>query len=217
METHEKQRVIVYVDGFNFYYGLKSSPRWKKYYWLDIVKLFESFMRPNQELVAVKYFSARTNDLEQSRRQNAFFQANQENPKFHLVLGKYLKKSITCFNCGNIIHTHEEKETDVRIATQIVADAYEKNCDVAIVVSADSDMIPAIEIATQARQSVFVYFPPNQYSSNLATKSIVPPVRLERYEKRFRESLFPDTVHLSLPDYDLSIPQRWKLHQTPKR
>ena len=54
METHEKQRVIVYVDGFNFYYGLKSSARWKKYYWLDIVKLFESFMRPNQELVAVK-------------------------------------------------------------------------------------------------------------------------------------------------------------------
>jgi hypothetical protein len=183
MEIHEKHRVIVYVDGFNFYYGLKSSVRWKKYYWLDIVKLFESFMRPNQELVAVKYFSARTNDLEQSRRQNAFFQANQENPKFHLVLGKYLKKSITCFNCGNIIHTHEEKETDVRIATQIVADAYEKNCDVAIVVSADSDMIPAIEIATQARQRVFVYFPPNQYSSNLASISISHPIHLERYEK----------------------------------
>lgn len=85
METHEKQRVIVYVDGFNFYYGLKSSARWKKYYWLDIVKLFESFMRPNQELVAVKYFSARTNDLEQSRRQNAFFQANQENPNLGIV------------------------------------------------------------------------------------------------------------------------------------
>ena len=45
----------------------------------------------------------------------------------------------------------------IRIATQIVADAYQKNCDVAIVVSADSDMIPAIELATQARQKVFVY------------------------------------------------------------
>ena len=44
--------------------------------------------------------------------------------KFKLILGKYLQKSITCFRCGNIIHTHEEKETDVRIATQIVADAY---------------------------------------------------------------------------------------------
>lgn len=126
METEEKQRVIVYIDGFNFYYGLKSTTRWRKYYWLDIVKLFESFMRPNQELIAVKYFSARPDDIEQSRRQNAFFQANKENPKFRLILGKYLKKEITCFKCGNVIHTHEEKETDVRIATQIVADAYRK-------------------------------------------------------------------------------------------
>ena len=64
METEEKQRVIVYIDGFNFYYGLKSTTRWRKYYWLDIVKLFESFMRPNQELIAVKYFSARPDDIE---------------------------------------------------------------------------------------------------------------------------------------------------------
>lgn len=36
----DKQRVIVYIDGFNFYYGLKKDARWKKYYWLDIVKLY---------------------------------------------------------------------------------------------------------------------------------------------------------------------------------
>lgn len=183
MEAEEKQRVIVYIDGFNFYYGLKFTARWRKYYWLDVVKLFESFMRPNQELIAVKYFSAKPDDIEQSRRQNAFFQANKENPKFRLILGKYLKKEITCFKCKNVIHTYEEKETDVRIATQIVADAYQKNCDVAIVVSADSDMVPAIELATQARQKVFVYFPPNQYSSNLASMGIGQPTHLKRYEK----------------------------------
>ena len=49
IEAEEKQRVIVYIDGFNFYYGLKFTARWRKYYWLDVVKLFESFMRPNQE------------------------------------------------------------------------------------------------------------------------------------------------------------------------
>lgn len=212
----ERKRVIVYIDGFNFYYGLKFSQHWQRYYWLDIVKLFESFMRPDQELIAVKYFSAKSTDVEQSQRQNAFFQANKENPKFYLILGKYLKKKITCFNCGNIIHTHEEKETDVRIATQIVADAYERNCDIAIVVSADSDMIPAIELATQARQKVFVYFPPNQYSSNLASMGIGKPILLNRYESRFRNSLLPDTIHLSSVDYDLKIPDKWKIYQTRK-
>ena len=137
----EKQRVIVYVDGFNFYYGLKDNS-WRKFYWLDLVKFFERFVRPDQELVKVKYFSAKPNDIDKSRRQNAFFQANQENPKFELILGKYLHKTITCHNCGYVINTYEEKETDVRIATQIVADALKKQCDIAIIVSADSDMVP---------------------------------------------------------------------------
>lgn len=206
----QKQKVIVYIDGFNFYYGLKYNAKWKQYYWIDVVKLFEKFMRPNQELVAVKYFSARTGDAEKSLRQNAFFQANKENPKFKLMLGKYLRKEIKCFKCGNIIHTYEEKESDVRIATQIVADAYKKNCDISIIVSADSDMIPAVELAIEAKQRVFIYFPPNQYSSNLSAMSNGNPIHLKRYESRFKQALLPETVHLSEADYDLSIPRKWR-------
>ena len=141
-----KQRVIVYIDGFNFFYGLRSERRWKRYYWLDVVKLFEMFMRPNQELVAVKCFSARPDNPEKNARQYAFFQANKENPKFQLILGKFLSKEITCRKCGNIIHTFEEKETDSRVVTQILTDVFEKKCDISIVVSADIDMIPAVEV-----------------------------------------------------------------------
>ena len=83
---------------------------WKKYYWLDMVRLFEKFMRPGQELLAVKYFSARPDSTERSLRQNAFFQANLENPKFHLILGKFLKKDITCFRCGNVIILMKRKK-----------------------------------------------------------------------------------------------------------
>ncbi len=205
----QKQRVIVYIDGFNFYYGLKYNAQWKQYYWLDIVKLFEMFMRPNQELVAVKYFSAKVENMEKSLRQNAFFQANKENPKFHLILGKYLHKEIRCFQCGNSIHTYEEKETDVRIATQIVADAYRNNCDVSIVVSADSDMIPAIELAKEANHTVYVYFPPNQYSSNLSVMCDGNPIHLKRYEARFKKAMLPSVVHLS-NGFHLSIPPKWK-------
>lgn len=208
----EKQRIIVYVDGFNFYYGLRSERRWKKYYWLDLVKFFDMFMKENQELVAVKYFSARTYDLEKSRNQNAFFQANKENPRFHLILGKYLKKSFECFNCHRIIHTYEEKESDVRIATQIVADAYQNNCDIAIVVSADSDMIPAIELAKEAGKQVYAYFPPNQQSSNLRTLC-GRTIDLVRYENRFKLCLLPDVVHLKASNFDLRIPEKWKKHQ----
>ena len=48
----EKKKVIVYVDGYNFYYGLKNGgAKWKRLYWLDIVKFFERMMLPDQELV----------------------------------------------------------------------------------------------------------------------------------------------------------------------
>lgn len=204
------QKVIVYVDGFNFFYGLKADPKWKKFYWLDMVALFEKFLRPDQEIVAVKYFSAVPDNPDKAARQYAFFQANKENPKFKLILGKYLRKEIKCFRCGNIIHTYEEKESDVRIATQIVADAYEKNCDVAIIVSADSDMIPAVELARAAGQRIFIYFPPNHYSSNLSLMANSKPVLMGKYKARFNQSMLPDIVHLKVDNYDLEIPEKWK-------
>ena len=92
------------------------------------------------------------------------------------------------------------------------ADAYKKKCDVAIVVSADSDMIPAVELAKEAKQQVFVYFPPNHYSTDL--NSICnSTVFLNRYESRFKQCLLPDVVHLEVADYDLHIPEKWKQFQ----
>ena len=213
MKTMDKQKVIVYVDGFNLYYGLKKNMKWRRYYWLDVVKFFEMFMKPNQELVCVKYFSAKPDNLDKALRQNAFFQANKENSKFQLFLGKYLRKNIKCYNCGHIIQTYEEKESDVRIATQIVNDANNHHCDEAIVVSADSDMIPAIELAMAAGTKVFVYFPPFHRSNSLSSISTSRVINLERYESRFRQCILPDVVHLESVDFDLTIPDKWKAYQ----
>ena len=41
------QRVTFYIDGFNFYYGLRrtkrNEPQWGDYYWIDMVKLCQGF------------------------------------------------------------------------------------------------------------------------------------------------------------------------------
>ena len=212
----EKQKVIIYVDGFNFYYGLRNGLRkgWRAFYWLNIVKFFEFFIRDNQELVAIKYFSASSTNDEQRERQSAFFQANKENPKFKLILGKYLKKTITCHTCKNTFKTFEEKESDVRLATQIVSDALKKECDISIIVSADSDMIPALELAQEAGNRVYVYFPPNQKSSNLYRLGDGKAIFLDRFKFHFKNSLLPDKVVLKRSDnFVLSIPEKWKAYQ----
>jgi uncharacterized LabA/DUF88 family protein len=205
-----KPRAIVYVDGFNFYYGLKSKG-WKKYYWLDIVKFFEKMMEGDYELIEVNYFSARPiNDREASNRQKDLFSANLLNRKFKLTLGKYLRKSIKCTSCGKTFDSFEEKETDVRIATQIINDVYKNRCDLSVIVSADSDLAPSIEIVRDInpRHIFHVYFPPERYSSNLSSM-VGFAINLAQFKARFNQSLLPEEV--TLPGgHILKRPINWK-------
>ncbi len=203
-----KERVIFYVDGFNFYYGLKSSG-WKKYYWLDVFKFFSSFIKPHQELVEVNYFSAIPDNRGQQQRQDLFFSANKLNPKFQLHLGKFLKKTISCRSCQASHFTYEEKESDVRLATRMISDVVSNRCDVSILVSADSDLIPPIEFIKQHKtgQRILVYFPPNRESYNLIRISDTY-VKLERHEHRFAASMLDDEIVLP-SGFRLVKPPTW--------
>lgn len=209
LKTMDKQKVIVYVDGFNFYYGLKSK-KWKSFYWLDYVKFFESFLKPYQELVEVNYFSARPTDPGKNDRQDRLFTANKQNPRFNLILGKYLKKDIRCKYCNRIIHSFEEKETDVRIATRILSDAFNKRCDVAIIVSADSDLIPPLEMIKTFNplQKVYVYFPPGRHSINLS--NIADNTKnLDGAKVIFQNSKLPNEIILP-SGFKLQRPNEWR-------
>ena len=43
----KKEKVIVYIDGFNLYFGLKEK-KWKKFYWLNLKKLAKSLVKKEQ-------------------------------------------------------------------------------------------------------------------------------------------------------------------------
>lgn len=205
----KKKRVIVYVDGFNFYYGLKDA-KWKKFYWLDMVKFFDSMMRPDQELVEVNYFSAVPYETAAAARQDLFFKANKENPRFNLYLGKYLRKELQCRNCQYIIKTYEEKETDVRVAIKMLEDVFFDRCDITIVVSADSDMGPSIDSIKTHRpmHQIYAYFPPNHYSASLTGKCN-SVLKLSFYKSRFAQAMLPEEVALS-NGYVAKRPENWK-------
>lgn len=202
----------MYVDGYNFYYGLKNGgAKWKSVYWLDIVKFFERMMLQDQELVEVNYYSARPLDDQQAAdNQDVLFSANNLNPKFKLHLGRYKKKNIKCQNCGFKIKTYEEKESDVRVATGMLTDVFTKRCDITIVVSADSDMIPSVEIikAFDPCHPVHAFVPPNQKSFALIGKCD-STVWLEHYKARFVQSMLPDEVFLP-SGYVLFRPDNWR-------
>jgi len=202
----KKQKAIFYVDGFNLYFGLKSK-NWKKYYWLDLVKFCQKFLKSHQELVEVKYFTAIQKSKGKQDRQDLFLSANKLNNKFHLFLGKYLPKNI--IHNGTVIQTFEEKETDVHIAVQMIRDVVLGNCDISILVSADSDLIPPIDFIREIKPNhkIFVYFPPNRFSYDLKQKS-TNYILLENHELKLKDSQFPDEI--KMPNgYILRRPSKW--------
>lgn len=207
-----KKKVIVYVDGYNFYYGLRNGKAlWRRAYWLDVVAFFERMMQDDQELVEVHYYSSRPVDDQQAYdNQDEFFSANLLNPKFRLHLGRYKKKKFKCQNCGFKNKTYEEKETDVRVATGMLVDVFQKRCDVTVVVSADSDMIPSVEAIKNFAPThpVIAFIPPTQHSYALVG-NCDKAVFLEQYRARFMQSLLPDTV--TMPNgHVLRCPRNWK-------
>ena len=181
MKNQQLVRVTAYVDGFNLYYGLKES-HYKRFYWLNIQDMVLNLLKEYQKLVFTKYFTARISgpemgdnsrlarELEAKRcRQAVFLEALETLDDFIIFYGHYLREKVRCFGCGRVWNDHEEKMTDVNIATEMLTDAFEDKFDTALVISADSDLVPTIRALKRLfpKKHILVFFPPGRSSAQL--------------------------------------------------
>ena len=144
-------RVIVYVDGFNLYYGIRGTP----HRWLDLRAMSSALLRPTDQLVHVKYFTARVrstpSDPNAPLRQQVYLRALRTLPDLSIHFGHflvsepYMRVKSPPPNFIQVIKT-EEKGSDVNLATHLLTDAFLGSYDVALVVSNDSDLCPPIEM-----------------------------------------------------------------------
>lgn len=219
------ERVTFYIDGFNFYYGLKTekniSPQWGKSYWIDLVKLCSQFLGSNQTLEKVIYFTASPLNKDASQRQSAFLNANKAlNPNtFEVVRGKYMPKIVKCPNCHYSIMKPEEKKTDVNISIRMIGDCIQDKTDRIVLVSGDSDLIPPIEFITTnyPDKKMRVFFPPTISSAslyNLMRRYGSKTVFLINNFPKFVASIMDDEVKDG--DKSYTIPQKWKKLQEAK-
>lgn len=205
------ERVIAYVDGLNLYYGLKSAG-WRRYYWLDLWQLVEKFLRPNQRLGAVRYFTAAflpdPDDPQRHIRQDAYLQALATLPDLHIQLGQMMPKSRTCPQCGMALASYEEKMTDVNIAVALLNDAQDDLFDVAIIISADSDLAGPITAIRRRYpgKPVIVAFPPKRASKELRS---IATASLRIGRDRLRDSQFPPRI-VNADGYTIAKPTQWR-------
>ncbi len=161
-----KKRCTIYVDAFNWYFGIfQHHPEWK---WLNAQSFFEA-LRLDEEVVAVKFFTALVDPLKhvstRRDRQKRYLKALGTLPKVKIILGKYQERTVTCQarDCMRRLEYQvpEEKKTDVNMAVNLLADAVRGLTDSMVIVSGDSDLEPAVEWVRQnyPHVKITVYIP----------------------------------------------------------
>jgi uncharacterized LabA/DUF88 family protein len=203
--TH-KERVIVYVDGFNLYFGMLEA-NLSKCKWLDLDLLVRNLIKPSQELIGIKYFTSRvSNNPEKQKRQTKYIEALQTK-NIKIFYGHYQSGQVECNRCGNIWATYNEKMTDVNIATQMIIDAYQDNYDMAMLISGDSDLVPPIKIIHKnfPGKRIFVAFPPKRHNSSVA---LVSKGSMVIGRKKLIDSQLPNEVQKD-DGYILRKPKEW--------
>lgn len=137
------KRVAVYFDGSNFYFKMRSP----KIGLVNLTKFdyraLAKWLARDREVVSCRYYvgvvrSELDNIKGQAMRkeqQKLFAHLSSKNQDFVIKRG-YL------MNNDGVYH---EKGVDVKLAVDLLVGAYENIYDVAIMISSDTDLIPAIK------------------------------------------------------------------------
>jgi uncharacterized LabA/DUF88 family protein len=147
-------RTYVYIDGFNFYYGaVRNTP----YKWLDLAQMCR-FLLPNNEILKLKYFTAKVNvrpgETNQPVRQQTYLRALRTIPNLEIHFGHFLSHPVRMPlaypvpggpRFAEVIKT-EEKGSDVNLATHLIHDAHQGLFDVGVVITNDSDLVEPIKL-----------------------------------------------------------------------
>ena len=141
-----RERVQCFVDGFNLYHAIDrlGAPHLK---WNDLRALVATFTDPvRHDLTDVFYFSAwadwRPSSVKRHRDYVAAIQAQGCTPR----MGRFRESQASCHKCSYSWKTHEQKETDVNIALALLLGAAKDEYDIALLVSRDSDLTPAVRM-----------------------------------------------------------------------
>jgi uncharacterized LabA/DUF88 family protein len=160
----------LYVDGFNLYYGVFGKERnWASatYKWLDLAA-FAAHIWPSRAPIAkTRYFTALVKpppyDPQMAVRQQSYLRALRSiGTEVHLGTFKFRRKSVRLVGHTAVLTTHspavvlaaeaqigkyDEKGSDVNLATYLIREIAKGECDTAIVISNDSDLVEPIRVA----------------------------------------------------------------------
>jgi hypothetical protein len=206
-------QTVVYVDGFNLYYGCLKGTGHR---WLDVNRMCQLLL-PQHEIATIKYFTAKVSgrpgkpDL--PNRQELYFRALRTLPNIEIILGHFLETTARMVLASSPldqprfaqVRKMEEKGSDVNLAVHLVHDGHRGKYDVAILVTNDSDLIEAVRIVrSDLGLPVGILCPYRRPSVGLSHHAtFVKPIRTGV----LASSQFPATLHDAKGQF--TKPARW--------
>ena len=188
-------RVSFFIDGFNVYHSIKEAlgdgliTNGK---WLDYRALCQSYLGligKDATLANVNYYSAIATHIPDAALRHKSLIEVIRDQGINVTLGNFKRKEVTCrAQCRLRFTTHEEKETDLNIGLGLVGAFHADSCDVAVIVSGDTDLIAAIRQAKLLFPSkrIFMAFPykrHNNYFQSFVDQTIkIPALRYQQFQ-----------------------------------
>lgn len=152
-------RTVVYVDGYNLYYGLLRKSKFK---WLDLFALFRDYVLDDSAaLLEVRYYTAPVlgrmcDDPDSPQRQRRYLQALRKMypQQVAVIEGKILATTPFQRLVRPIpqapdlervqVYDFNEKKTDVNLAADLIAGAWTGAYEQAVICSNDTDLEAAL-------------------------------------------------------------------------
>ncbi len=152
MKKPDKKRALILIDGSNFYFSLRALklPR-HRFYEFDYFR-FARWLAGDRKIANRNYYigvvRVKAGDAASQKlyddQQKLFEHLESSEQKFNVVRGFIMQTGDRYF----------EKGVDVRMAVDIVTGACEDKWDEAILVSSDTDLVPAINYAQRHGKAV---------------------------------------------------------------
>jgi uncharacterized LabA/DUF88 family protein len=170
--------VFVYIDGFNLYHGVSKFSN-QSLKWVSIPSLIRAiYNQDKNKNYKIKFFTSRPEHIKYqgddklSRHDN--YVALQTELGVQIINGNFARRNIKCKKCDNHglvcpkcneskIYGHDEKQTDVNLAINILSDSFVHKPKEIIICSADTDFVPVINCLSIHKlvSTIRIAIPPN--------------------------------------------------------
>lgn len=204
------QRRVFLIDGFNLYHAFDDKPNWHKYKWIDLRKLCECYYP--RGIHRILYFTAlHPGNVSRRRRHDDFIRIQRQRGGVEVIHGKFKRRDRYCPLCQGTFSGYDEKQTDVNIATKLFELAATDEYDRAVLVTGDTDLVPAVEGVKRTFPTKEIHVIPPIGDRGRWAKELkaVSDGSMHMREQQLTSSVLPDPVALGGGEL-VACPSDWK-------